>query len=445
MLQQFLNHVSAHQLCRSFDQVLLAVSGGIDSMVMFHLFLDAGYRPGVVHCNFGLRSESDAEEAFVSEACQRSGLKFFSHRFGTADYAHEHGLSIQVAARELRYAYFRDVMAKEGYNILATAHHATDNLETVLLNLTRGTGIDGVAGIPVRNGNIIRPLLFASRNAIEAYALANHVKWMDDASNFATDYSRNLIRHRVLPVLKEINPGLDETIPSTLHRLRGARYFTQRMIDDFSATAVKADGGDIVIDQAQLMAVKFPDVLLWEVIKEYGFGFDQCEKVIMPHQSGRRFSSATHELVVDRGRLFVHQLQTREEILVVIDQPKGVYEAKGCGLAFRMEPAGKSTITGERNVAHLDLKTLAFPLTWRTWKDGDYFFPLGMSGRKKVSDFLVDQKTPLHRKAAVTVVESAGKIVWVVGMRISEHAKITGSTTEILVITHQPSDDVNLD
>src|SRR5690606_5021069 len=248
--------------------------------------------------------------------------------------------------------------------------------------------------------NIIRPLLFASRNSIEKYALANHVKWMDDASNFTTDYSRNLIRHRVLPVLKEINPGLDETIPSTLHRLRGARYFTQRMLADFSAAAMKGDGSDIVIDQTLLMGMKFPDVLLWEIIKEYGFGFDQCEQAIMPHQSGRRFSSATHELVVDRGRLIVHQLQNREEISVVIDQPKGFYEASGCALSLTIEPAPKSTIN-ERHVARLDLAKLDFPLTWRTWKDGDYFSPLGMSGRKKISDFLVDQKTPLHKKPSI--------------------------------------------
>src|SRR5690606_35190076 len=170
--------------------------------------------------------------------------------------------------------------------------------------------------------------------------------------------------------------------------------------------------------------------------------FDQCEQAIMPHQSGRRFSSATHELVVDRGRLIVHQLQNREEISVVIDQPKGFYEASGCALSLTIEPAPKSTIN-ERHVARLDLAKLDFPLTWRTWKDGDYFSPLGMSGRKKISDFLVDQKTPLHKKPSITVVESGGRIVWVVGMRIGEHAKITDSTKEILIITHRPSNGVN--
>lgn len=413
-------------------------------MVMLHLFLDAGYKPGVVHCNFGLRNESDEEETFVANECQRSGLRFHSCRFKTEDYAHENGYSIQVAARELRYSFFEEVMANEGYNVLATAHHATDNLETVLLNLTRGTGIDGIAGIPVRNGNIIRPLLFASRAVIEKYALANHVKWMDDSSNLTTDYSRNLIRHRVLPVLKEINPGLDDTIRLTLRRLRGARYFSKRSIDDFSTGAVRADGDDIVIDQALLLRMEFPDVLLWEIIKDFGFGFDQCEQILMKHQSGRRFSSTSHELVIDRGRLIVHALRERRELCVVIDQPKGVYAAEGLELSISVRSAGESAITPDNNIAQLDMDQLTFPLTWRTWKDGDHFTPLGMSGRKKVSDFLVDQKTPLHKKAAVSVVESGGEIVWVVGMRISDRAKITDSTRKILVMTHRPSDLENL-
>lgn len=440
MFQQFLNHVRDQQLCTPSDQLLLAVSGGVDSMVMLHLFLEAGYKPGVVHCNFSLRKESDAEEAFVANECQRRGLRFYSRRFNTADYAEEHGQSIQVAARELRYSFFEEVMANEGYNVLATAHHATDNLETVLLNLTRGTGIDGIAGIPVRNGNIIRPLLFASRDAIVKYAHANHIKWMDDSSNFTTDYSRNLIRHRVLPALKEINPGLDDTISSTIRRLRGARSFSKRSVDQFSLAAIKTDGDDIVIDHIQLLKMEFPDVLLWEVIKDYGFGFDQCEQILLPHQSGRRFSSATHELVIDRGRLIVHPLQDRRDVCVHIDRPGGVHRAEGYELAVSTKVKDESVVTADNNVAQLDLDRLSFPLTWRTWKDGDSFSPLGMTGRKKISDFLVDQKTPVHKKAAVTVVESAGEIVWVVGMRISERAKITESTREILVVTYRPPD-----
>lgn len=446
VVEQLLNHINRYALCKTTDKILLAVSGGIDSMVLFHLLNKAGFSLAVAHCNYQLRGEaSAADEALVRETCFTLGVPFFTRSFDTGQYAAAKGISVQMAARDLRYAFFRELCQQHGYDYVATAHHFNDSIETVLQNLVRGTGIDGITGISSKTQNIIRPLLFATREMIQTYALENAITWREDASNSADEYQRNYIRHQLIPTLHQLNQNFEETFRATLERLQGAHEFNQKYIRGFREDAVIIAGGRTTIDIAKLRQLQFPAVMLWELLKGLGFNFDQCKQVVDQHQPGKLFFSPTHQLLVDRSQYIVEEkassgnrASSRFTALAIENDARAVGEHPYVLTLKEVDAAGYELLK-DASLAQLDAEQLRFPLVWRSWRAGDYFIPLGMQQEKKLSDFLIDLKVPFNSKADITVLESAGDIVWVVGYRISERYKVTSETRRILVIEQATS------
>ncbi|HYF70582.1 MAG TPA: tRNA lysidine(34) synthetase TilS [Ohtaekwangia sp.] len=441
MLQQFLNHIAKQALCTTSDRILLAVSGGVDSMAMLHLFKSAGYEIGVAHCNFQLRGfESDADETLVKETCDALRIPFYSIRFDTTQYAGQHGLSIQVAARELRYNFFKQIQNEQRYNHVATAHHLNDQTETVILNLIRGTGIDGLTGIPSINGQVIRPMLFATREEISGFAKQHNIIWREDLSNESDHYSRNLIRNQLIPLIKKINPGFEAGFMDTLSRIQGSKSLAQHTLKQVKVSAVKQQGDSICIEKTIIQDFDFPEVVLWEIIKPYHFHFNHCKQIVLEHQSGKVFISDTHELTVDRDHFIITAKKASVSFSKTILANDTVSVYGGEKLTIQYIPSEHFTLIKKPELAQLDLAKIKFPLTWRTWQPGDSFSPLGMSRQKKLSDFLIDRKVSMPDKQTVSVIESAGEIVWVVGFIISNWAKVTGDTKDVLVITRNNTD-----
>lgn len=437
MVKQFLNHIERNNLCKTTDKILLAVSGGIDSMVMFQLFKESGFNFGVAHCNFQLRGkESAADEALVSELCVENGVEFHVTRFNTEEYATEKKLSIQVAARELRYAFFQSIATQYFYTKIATAHHLNDSFESVILNMVRGTGINGLTGIPLANRNVIRPLLFATRQHIEDYANLLKINWRDDQSNFGNDYQRNFIRHEIIPRLKTLNPNLEETFSRTRDRLRASALIQKDYIEKIKKQSWREVDNRIHIQKETIKDSIAPVLILSELIKHYGFNFNQCADIVDTHHAGKKFFTSSHSLVITAAEFVVSGLARSVDSadVIVIDE-NTVSASKGeRTLRFKNVDISTFEIRLAKDLAQLDFDKMTFPLLWRTWKSGDAFIPLGMYESKKISDYLIDIKMPLFDKESVTVLESGGEIVWLVGYRINDRFKVTTSTRSVLII-----------
>lgn len=435
MIQQFLRHIEKHSLIGPSDKVLLAVSGGLDSMVMLELFQQSPWKVAVAHCNFQLRgNDSVLDETLVSQRSAELGLPCYVKRFEPKKHAEEHGMSMQMAAREQRYAWFKELKDELGFTRIAIAHQLNDSFETLLMNLVRGTGVDGMEGIAVKNDNIIRPLLFASREQVHQFALSNHLAWREDSSNASDDYNRNLIRNQVVPLLRKLNPGLESSWESTQERLAGSKHFVKRYIEEFYRASIKQNVDGLTINRIDLLKEQYAHVLLWEIVKQYGFNYVQCCDVVQnDHQSGKMFNSDGYRLLIDRDKIEV----TKQMALDFECQINAFEESQsnsGITLMFKLENAEIYSMQKSPNIAELDYDTLVFPLVWRPWKKGDKVRPLGMKQYKKVSDFLVDEKISVTQKERVTVLESNGDIIWLVGMRIADAHKITNATKRILVI-----------
>ncbi|HLZ15849.1 MAG TPA: tRNA lysidine(34) synthetase TilS, partial [Cyclobacteriaceae bacterium] len=355
----------------------------------------------------------------------------FRQKFDTERYAKENHLSIQMAARALRYQWFDEVLTQQGYDYVATAHHLNDSIETVLLNFARGTGLEGLDGIASKNGKIIRPLLFATRQQIENYAKENSVAWREDQSNASDDYSRNFIRHKIIPLLKEVNPSMENSFQDSYKKISGATSFLELGIKSWREKFEKRNGDNILLEKKGLDGFSDPVGLLWNLIKSYGFNLDQCTQIAkgIYGEPGKKFSSGSFELVVDRNDLVIKK---RERALPEVWIEKGQREAKLGKYLLRITETSNAEITADHSTAWLDADKLQFPLKWRKWEQGDYFYPLGMNHKKKLSNFLIDQKISGADKETITVLESGGEIVWVVGLRIGEYQKISGATLSVL-------------
>jgi tRNA(Ile)-lysidine synthase len=436
VLQQFLNHIDQNSLFKPSDKVLLAVSGGLDSMVMLHLFKEAGFSIGVAHCNFQLRGEeSNGDEALVNTTCVELGIPFYLKRFDTEVYAWERGISIQMAARDLRYSFFEDVITAHNYNWLATAHHGNDSLETVLLNLVRGTGIEGLTGIAVKHDKVIRPLLFATRAALEEYAAFRRLSWREDSSNASDKYHRNLIRNQVIPLLKQINVNLEDGFQHTIERLRGTSALQALVLRKFKEEAIHEETDSTYIDIAGLNAMPQPAVVLWELLKDKGFNFDQCHDIMdVKHQPGKIFYASHFQLAIDRSHFIISEKQNQEYIEIQIDENQSTVTLLHTTLELQIVNKKDFNLVKDLQLAQLDCDSVMFPLTWRSWKSGDQFVPLGMQHHKKLSDFLIDMKISVPDKSRVTVLESDGKIIWVTGHRIDDRFKVTDKTERVLIV-----------
>lgn len=435
MLEQFLNHITENsKLVGSNQKIVLAVSGGIDSMVMLDIFRQSSYSIAVAHCNFQLRGkDSDEDEKFVKKICDRFGIDFYTKRFSTTGYAEERKVSIQMAARDLRYSWFDELMREEGMDFVVTAHHLNDDLETVLLNLVRGTGFDGLVGIPVYNRNVVRPFLSFTKTEIEQYAKNHLIAWREDASNQTSDYDRNFIRHQIIPQLKQLNPSLEEGFLATKERLMGAKDLVSDQIAFLKSQFVTENTTGISINIQGVLSTSSPEVVLWYFIKTFGFTFDQCKAMVMPHETGRSFYSKSFRITIDREHFIVTEVRPSSPESVYIENGQQIVKLGKASLSIELTE-NIPTIERDPTVAMLDADVLEFPLHWRTWQPGDQFVPLGMRQHKKVSDFLIDQKVSLPEKEGITVLVSGGKICWVVGHRISDLFKIKEDTQRAIII-----------
>lgn len=437
MFEKFLQFISEKNLINSSDKVLLAVSGGIDSVVMSHLFYKAKLDFAIAHCNFGLRGEeSDQDELFVKKLAKKYKVPFYSDSFDTESFAHQEKVSIQMAARTLRYKWFEQLLQTEGYNYLATAHHLNDTLETVLFNITKGTGISGLHGIQPKNGYIIRPLLFADKEEMYSYVVENQLSWREDSSNQTSKYHRNLIRNEVIPLLKNINPGLEDTIKQTIEKIGSVERIFIEEINKLRQSIVKKELGVTYIDFINLQTELEPVIKLYELIKSYQFSYTQAKDIwqILEAEPGRRFESGTYTLVKDRTALLITPRDFGQYMSATIESGQQEFKNEFIHLTLEQIPAAGFTIPTDASIACLDLQTLQFPLKLRKWKEGDWFCPLGMNKKKKLSDFFIDAKIPLTLKNQIWVLTSNGSIVWIVGKRIDNRFKVSDKTDQILQI-----------
>ena len=419
-----LQFAAQYQLFKEDAKILVAVSGGVDSMVMLRLLHDAGVNMVVAHCNFKLRGkESDDDETFVKIEAQKLGIECRVKNFDTAEFAKKNGISIQMAARKMRYEWFNELSENEGYEAIAIAHNKDDSIETLFINIARGTGIQGLTSIKPANGKIIRPLLFAWRADIEDYAEKQKINFREDSSNATDKYARNYIRHNVIPGLEQFFPGVRQTIERNIENFSSVEKFYTQAIEQYKKEVVVTADELIYIDLPKLSQSPHPPTLLYEILKRYGFSNSTVADILEKNCSGRQFFSATHRVVHDRQSLILQkvvdcQLHSETSSFDVVD-----YEIFDNYSGFVPDT--------DPNIACLDFDKLQFPLLMRTWEHGDKFRPLGMKGMKKLSDFFVDLKLSIPQKENCKILVSGGKIAWIVGLRIDDRFKITNKTTKI--------------
>lgn len=436
--KEFEAFVNEQRLFSKNDRILLALSGGVDSVVLAELLLELGYTFSAAHCNFHLRAEESNRDAdFVIKWAERNGVELFVQDFDTYGYMQEKGISLEMAARELRYSWFENIMQENQIDYLLTAHHADDSAETFFINLLRGTGIAGLHGILPKNGNIIRPLLFATRKSILDYAESRNIQFVEDSTNSETKFLRNKIRHRVIPVLKEISPDFDSIIRKNIERLRDTETIFRSAIEKVKDEIIIREKENIKISIAELQRLHPIGIYLYEILSDYGFNESVVNNVsmVLDAESGKRFYSKTHCLLKDREYLLIYPIDKDEketnysidvEITSIIEPFKAKIEV--------LKELNFISVPKKANVAMLDMDLLNFPLELRHWKQGDSFVPFGMKKKKKLSDFFTANKYSLLDKERQWLLCSGNEIVWVVGKRIDDRFKISNSTQSVLKI-----------
>ncbi len=427
LLESFQSFIHQNRLIAPQQSTLIAISGGIDSVVLCFLFSLSEWPFALAHVNFQLRgSASDADAVFCKELADTLGVPFHETQLDTVAYASTKGKSIQLAAREFRYAWLEEIRVANNYTHIATAHHLNDSMETVIYNMTKGCGLKGLLGIPLRNGKVIRPLLFAARLEIEAYALEQDLSWREDASNASLKYRRNQIRHQVIPPLRAINPGFDQTAAGNLQRWQESYQLYQRMVTQLRGQLVKEIAGVLRIDAIGLADYPEQASLLYEWLSPYGFTEAIIRELLAGEGSGRQFLSPTHRLVTTAEVYLVALLEEKKsEVILIEKEVRKVKLDHGQQLVLHWLENAPEIFPNNPKVAYLDRESLTFPLKLRRWQAGDRFQPLGMNGQhRKLQDFFSDQKLSLVEKDLVWVMESAGEICWVVGMRVDERFRV---------------------
>jgi tRNA(Ile)-lysidine synthase len=459
----FQQYISHHHLFSKDNELLLAVSGGVDSIVLVDLCHKDGYQFSIAHCNFQLRgAESDADEAFVQSLGEKYNVQVHIKKFHTAAYAFDNKLSIQEAARVLRYEWFNELVNSElaivnnqsrqtvtsggGVPIhhslftihLLTAHHADDNNETLLMNFFRGTGLHGLTGIPVSNGNIKRPLLSFTKEELIAYAKENKLEWREDASNQSSKYTRNFFRNEIIPMIEKVYPQVKENLQNNIERFKEIEQLYKTSTQLIIQKLCKQKGVEVHIPIKQLLQYK-NRALVYEIIKEYGFSEKQIDEVLALTEAANSsyISSATHRIIRNRAWLMIAPLQTMVADNIIIDESDATVEYSGGKLELKKISAINYQLSNSNSIAALDASKIQFPLLLRKWKTGDYFYPLGMKKKKKLARFFIDAKLSKTQKENAWVVESNKKIVWVVGQRIDERFKIIDSSKEIIQVIAQ--------
>ena len=426
MLTKFQHHIEQNFTQLKDKKLLLAVSGGIDSMVLLDLFYKLRFDICVVHCNFQLRGkESDADEMLVRETCQDSYIPYFIESFDTLEFAKENKLSIQLAARKLRYDWFQEIISL-GFDYVLTAHHLDDNVETFLINFTRGTGLEGLTGIPAQNGNIIRPLLPFSREEIENYAQANQIQWREDSSNASDKYFRNKLRHNIVPTLKELNTGFLDSFQNTLHHLQQSESLVNDASKLVFEKVVEEKENQLEIHLKPLLEFQNYKAYLYQWLKAFGFSAWNDIYDLVEAQSGKQVFSETHILLKDREKLILSERNeiNKSEVFII----ESIESKVNIPLKLRFCKAVNIFETVS-NCIFVDESKIKFPLTIRKWQEGDYFYPSGMNGKKKLSKYFKDEKYSLLDKENQWLLCSEDQIIWVIGKR-ADNRFINRETTQ---------------
>ncbi len=437
MVEQFLKYIHDERLFHSSQRILLAVSGGADSMLMLHLFANTGFPVAVAHCNFELRgAESDGDEQFVAEYCDQHNLACYIKHFNTEDYAVQEGISIEMAARELRYHWFEELLEQKGFDFLATAHHQDDVIETFLINLSRGTGIKGLSGIQPKSGHIIRPMLFTNRAEILDYCLRIGITYRTDSSNSDVIFKRNLIRQRILPMLEQVNPAFRKNALKTIGNLQETGSLFQQRIGEIKASVYSEDEQGIMIHIDKLLTLTPLRTILFELIREFGFQAEQIDDIIdsLNKGSGRKFFSDSYRLVKDRDYLLISPVQATQNRVFYLNEDSAKLSFPIRLSIEKFDRPYDFRFSINPNVVDLDFDKLSFPLILRHWHEGEYFQPLGMKGLKKLSDFFIDEKYSIPDKENAWILASGDQLVWIVGKRLDDRFKINTQTKRILRI-----------
>ncbi|WP_299224138.1 tRNA lysidine(34) synthetase TilS [uncultured Psychroserpens sp.] len=434
MLEKFKNHINQKFKFLTESRSIIAVSGGLDSVVLTYLCHELDFNFALAHCNFNLRgNESDEDEIFMVNLANQLNIEIFSESFHTKDYAKLNKLSTQMAARELRYNWFYDLAENLNFNYILTAHHADDNLETFLINLSRGTGINGLTGIPEINDKLVRPLLPFTREEIEEYAKANHLRWREDSSNASDKYLRNKLRHHVIPALKETHPELLVNFKTTLDHLNDTADIVEESLNAVAKRAIDfIDESQIKFKVSEFKKVNNPKAYLFEMFKSYGFTQWTDIVDLLEAQSGKQVLSNSHRLIKDRAHLILTDLTSEaSESFLIKANAKEFQTPKGILFFDEADAISQHSST----TIYVDKAGIQFPLIVRKWKDGDVFFPIGMKGKKKLSKYFKDEKFSLVDKENTWLLCSNNDIVWIIGKRADNRFKASRETTEILKIT----------
>lgn len=424
MLSKVKDYIKKHKLLSLSDLYIVALSGGADSVALLLLLDEMGYKVHALHCNFHLRGEeSDRDERFCEDLCLKKNIPFHRIHFDTLMYAETHKMSVEMAARELRYRYFEQLRKDIGAEGICVAHHQDDTVETVLLNLVRGTGLRGLTGIQPRNGAILRPLLCVTRAEIEAYLATKQQDYVTDSTNLETDFVRNKIRLQVVPLLRQLNPAVSENIVRTAEHLTEAQKVLDAVVDTYK--------GSNQLDLCALQQVGSAEYIVFEWLKQYGFNGSQVQQVISA-ETGSIFSSPTgYEVLKDRGRLLVEPtimaftpIRIPEEGTYVLPDDRRLN-------VRRSNPF----VSKDSHEATLDARQVRFPLTVRRVEEGDWMIPYGMTGRKLLSDLMTDLKMSLFdRRRQLVVVDAQGAVVWAIGLRTDHRCRVTDATQEVIAI-----------
>jgi len=449
MLHAFLTYINEQKLFEPSEKVLLTVSGGKDSVAMLDLFCEANrndgrFRFSVAHCNFQLRGkDSDDDQIFVENLCKENKVVFHTKTFETKTYAKKNKVSIEMAARTLRYEWFESIRQELNCDYIATAHHLNDSIETVLLNLTKGTGISGLKGISAKKGHIIRPMLFASRREIDDYVTKKNLSWKEDSSNTSNDYQRNLIRNEVVPLLKKINPNFDETFARNLERFHSLEADFRKNFNQFKTMVMREENGIYFLKIANVKHWQSANYYLEELLKEFGFNYFQSKKIFnsLDRLSGKMFYSEHFTLLKDREELVISppssSEQTKSIIISLEESNKEItFDYFDNIIKFTVLNIEEIDTNFERNntILFADFDKITFPITLRKWQEGDWFIPLGMNGKKKISDFLVDRKISLNLKKRIFLLTSQDATIWIINHRADNRFKLTDATKKVLKV-----------
>lgn len=423
---------------------LVGVSGGIDSVVLADLCKKAGLSFAIAHCNFHLREEeSIRDEKFVRGLAVHYGVEVYVENYDTAGYANENKLSVQQAARDLRYDFFNRICKEFGYDYTLLAHHADDNVETVLMNFFRGTGIKGLKGIPPiikKQGYFLRPVLQARRSEIVQYSIDHHLAWAEDSSNESIKYVRNFFRHEVIPRVKTVYPSAEENILQNAERFKRIEAFYTSAVEDAKRKLIENFEGVVRIPVKKLQSVSHTS-LIFEILSDYGFGEGQVEEFIklLDSTSGRFIENDKFQVIRHDKWMIFSERKCQSSIHTISGQEQEIEFSEGMLWIKKMD-VSELRMDPSPDTALLDARQVEFPLVLRKWKQGDYFYPLGMARKKKLSRFLIDQKFSKNKKEDVWILESNKKILWIVGLRIDHRARIQESTKQLFKITFKRKD-----